>query len=59
MARATRPVPEASIEATDHTVDLLDLKEFDFSGSRKRLKFMKDPTSASSIRGTLAGKRMV
>ncbi len=34
-----------SIEATDHTVDLLDLKEFDFPLFEERLKFMKEPTA--------------
>ncbi|MBK6882042.1 MAG: NAD(P)H-dependent oxidoreductase [Flavobacteriales bacterium] len=32
-----------SIEATDHSVDLLDLKEFDFPLFEERLKFMKEP----------------
>lgn len=34
-----------SIEATSNTVDLLDLKEFDFPLFDERLKFMKDPGS--------------
>ncbi|MCB0763481.1 MAG: NAD(P)H-dependent oxidoreductase [Flavobacteriales bacterium] len=36
---------QRSIEATGNTVDLLDLKEFDFPLFDERLKFMQEPTA--------------